>query len=164
MRYKVVPPVRDVALCREVAAALPLVPGTVEDCCTRIRDRTAVPSRDAAREWLTFCQALGLAAETDRGFHRVREEPDDDALADAFRENVFGAREVLAAAADGPTGAGTTVDEAFAALRERVPGWERAREEDWKAAWRERCRRLLAWGVVFGYVERDGDVYYRHQG
>jgi len=159
MRYKVVPPVRDLAFLRAVAGALPLVPGTVDDCCSRIVDRTDVAARDDAREWLTFCQALGLAAETERGYHRVRDDPDDAALADAFEERVFGAREVLDAATDG-----VTTEAAFADVRDLVPNWERARDEEWEKTWRERTRRLLDWATVLGHLEREGGVYRRPGG
>jgi len=155
MRYKIVPPVRSVAFLREAAETLPLVPGSVEDCCSRVRDGTAVTSRDEARAYLTFMQALGLVAETDRGFHRVREQPDDAALSEAFRDRVFGAREVLAAVAD----EALTADEAFAVLGEKIPRWERDRHEDWEAEWRERTERLLEWGVEFGPVVVDDGQY-----
>lgn len=157
MRYKVIPGPGDQNLLHAVSDAVPLVPGSVEDCCTRIRDRTAVPSREEAREWLTFCQALGLVAETDRGYHRVRDPPDDEALATAFEENVFGAREVLDAldTADGPL----DVSGAFEAVSHVVPRWERNRDPDWEIEWRGRVSRLLEWGVVFGHLERTGEGY-----
>lgn len=155
MRYKVVPAPRSVAFLRDVRAALPLVPGSVEDCCTRIRDRTDLQSRDRAREYLTFAQALGLAAEGERGFHRTREEPTDGELADRFRENVFGAREALDALDDGPK----TAAECFDVIRDVVPRWERDRHTDWEAQWRDVTRRLLEWGVAFGLLDRTGDEY-----
>jgi len=156
VRYKVVPPARDRAALVAVRDALPLVPGSVEDCCTRIRDRTDVPSRDAAREWLTFCQALGLASETDRGFHRVRGDPDAAELADRLLAGVFPARELRdALAADGLL----TPEAAFEAIRETVPRWERSRSVDWEAEWRERIAHLLDWFVVVGLAARDGDRY-----
>ena len=148
MRYKVVPEPRSLEGLLAARDALPLVPGTVEDCCTRIRDRTDVPSRDAARELLTFLQALGLAAETDRGFHRVRGEVAEADLRGAFLDNVFGASEVVdaLATADGPLGD----DDALAAVRDDVPTWERSRHQDWEREWRDRVTRLLDWAVVFG--------------
>ena len=156
VRYKVVPPVRDVAFLRAVAGAVPLVPGSVEDCCTRIRDRTEVPARDDAREWLTFCTALGLTAETDRGYHRVREGPDREALAGNFRERVLGAREVLSAVgAEGPL----EVEGALQAVRPVVPRWERSRHADWEAEWRERTARLLGWGAELGLLTRGEEGY-----
>ena len=159
MRYKVVPGPVDEDLLHAVSEAVPLVPGSVEDCCTRIRDRTGVPSREEAREWLTFCQALGLVDETDRGYYRVRDPPDGEALAAAFEDGVFGARELLDAldAADEPLDAAT----AFAAVRDRVPRWERDRDPDWEAEWHGRVRRLLEWGVAFGHLERADDGYQR---
>ncbi|SFR93797.1 hypothetical protein SAMN05216559_1376 [Halomicrobium zhouii] len=157
MRYKVVPEARSVAFLRDVQAALPLVPGTVEDCCSRIRDRTGLPSRDVAREYLTFAQALGLAAEGDRGFHRTREDPSEDDLADRFLEHVFGAREVVDALDEGSK----TVAETFEAMRDVVPRWERDRHTDWEAEWLDRTERLLEWAVEFGLVERSEDGYRR---
>ncbi|MFB6074812.1 MAG: hypothetical protein ABEJ89_07350 [Haloarculaceae archaeon] len=155
MRYKVVPEARSVAFLREARAAVPLVPGTVEDCCARIRDRTAVQSRDEARAYLTLLEALDLVAADERGYYRTRETHDDAALAAAFRERVFGARELLAAMADGPL----TPPAAFERLRESIPRWERHHHTDWEAEWRERTRRLLDWLVAFGLAERDGDRY-----
>lgn len=156
VRYKVVPEPRDVAFLFAVRDALPLVPGNVEDCCTRIRDRTDLPSREAAREWLTFCQALGLARETDRGFYRVRGDPSADELADRLVGGVFPARELLAALeTDGPL----TPDGAFDALRDRIPRWERSRDADWEAEWRERVAHLLEWCVVLGLAERVDGAY-----
>ncbi len=154
--YKVVPPARDVEAIFAVRDALPLVPGSVEDCCTRIRDRTAAPSRDAAREWLTFCQALGLVAETDRGFHRVRDGPESDALGERLLDGVFPARELRAVLdADGPL----RTDEAFAALRDEVPQWERSRSSNWENDWRERTGHLLEWFVVLDLAERTSEGY-----
>jgi hypothetical protein len=159
MRYKVAPEPADEDLLFAVRDAVPLVPGDVEDCCLRIADRTAVPSRDDAREWLTFCRALGLVANANRGYHRVRDDPDGDAVAENFAANVFGAKEVVDAleASDGPL----DVDAAFAALGPAVPSWERERHPDWEAEWRGRTRRLLAWAAVFGYAERVGEGTYR---
>lgn len=155
MRYKVVPEPRSVAFLRDVQSALPLVPGSVEDCCARIRDRTDLQSRDEAREYLTFVQALGLATEGDRGYSQVRDGPADDELGERFHEQVFGARETLQALADG---AGTAA-ECFEMARDTVPRWERERHVDWEAVWRDRTERLLAWAVEFGLVSRRDGTY-----
>jgi hypothetical protein len=157
MRYKVVPGPVDEDLLHAVREAVPLVPGSVEDCCTRIRDRTGVPSREKAREWLTFCQALGLVDETDRGYYRVRDPPDGEALAAAFEDGVFGARELLDVldTADDPLDPAAV----FEAVSDRVPRWERDRDPGWEAEWHDRVRRLLEWGVVFGYLDRTDDGY-----
>lgn len=156
MRYKVVPPARDRDFLLQVRDALALVPGSEADCCTRIRDRTAVESRADAREWLTFCQALGLVAETDGGYHRLRGDPDAEELADRLVENVFPTRELLATLeAEGPL----DPEAAFEALRDRIPRWERSRTADWEAEWRARIRHLLEWCVVFGLAERVDGAY-----
>jgi hypothetical protein len=157
MRYKIVPAPASYDLLVAARDAVPLVPGSLEDCCARIRDRTEVGSRDAAREWLTFLQALGLAAETTRGFHRVRDGPDRESLADAYLDSVFGARE----ARDALAGAGRplTAGEVFDRIRDTVPRWERDRRADWTAEWRRRTERLLDWGVVFGLAAVRTDGY-----
>lgn len=160
MRYKVVPEPRSVDALRAAADAVPLVPGSVEDCCTRVRDGTDLDSRDEARETLTFLQALGLVEESERGFYRVREERSPADLATAFRERVFGAQEVLAAVDDGPA----SVEDAFQEVRDVVPRWERDRRTDWEAIWRERTRRLLEWAVEFGLAERSDGEYRRGAG
>ncbi|WP_302081152.1 hypothetical protein [Salinibaculum rarum] len=159
MRYKVVPAPADRALLTDVHEALPLVPGSVEDCCTRIRDRTTVPSRDEAREWLTFATALGLVAETERGYHRVRNPPEPDRLVENFRENVFGVEEVLGALDD----AETPLDDsaAFESVRNLVPRWERNRYADWESEWTDKVRLRLAWSEAFGLVTRGDNGYER---
>jgi hypothetical protein len=157
MRIKIVPEPAGRDLLTEVHGALPLVPGSVEDCCTRIRDRTTVPSRDAAREWLTFAEALGLASETDRGFYRVRDPPAGDKLRTSFAKGVFPVSEVLAVLA----GADEALDAAavFDAVREEVPRWERSRHADWEGEWEDRLGRVLEWCVAFGLAERATGGY-----
>jgi len=158
MRYKVAPEPRDLDFLADAQRAVPLVPETVDDCCARLVDRTDVSSRDAAREYLTFLEALELVAETPRGYERERADPEQTALADAFERRVFGASELLGSV----RAAGSlTVDEAFDRLREHVPRWERERHADWEREWRERTERLLEWAVVFGLATRDTDRY-RH--
>ena len=156
MRYKIVPPARDRAFLETAQRAVPLVPGTVEDCCLRIVDDTDAPSRDAAREYLTFLQALELVDETDRGFERRRVSVEEADLADAFERRVFGARESLDALREGES---LTAEEAFERLREHVPRWERDRHTDWEAEWRERTERLLEWSATFDLAVREGDRY-----
>ncbi|MHB9285557.1 hypothetical protein ACKVMT_00785 [Halobacteriales archaeon Cl-PHB] len=157
MRYKVVPPVRDVAFLYDASEALPIVPDSVEDCCTRIRDGTDLPSRDVAREFLTFMEALGLAREAERGYHRVRDPPAAEALPARFRERVYAVDEMLEAleAAEEPVDPHAVFDE----VRDVVPRWERDRHADWAAVWTDRVERLLEWAVVFGLVERTDEGY-----
>src|SRR6056297_3839920 len=147
MRYKVAPDPED---GRDTLAAahraVPLVPGSTDDCCARLQSRLDLTTREDAREWLAFLDALGLATETDRGYERVQTDPDADAVGTAFREHVFGAREILNAlgAAEAPVTAG----EAFAEIRPIVPTWERNRHDDWEQVWRERTSRLLEWAAL----------------
>jgi hypothetical protein len=154
VRYKVVPEPRDRETLEVVHETLPLVPDSVEECCIRTVDRTTVRSRDAAREWVTFLRALGLAERTPRGFRRVRTDVDREALAGTFRRRVFGAREVLAALDDAGE---LTPDGAFDHLWPAVPAWERDRHTDPEAEWRERTRRLLEWARILGLVTGDGN-------
>lgn len=167
-RFKPVPPPpEDLGTVAAARRAVPLVPGTEADCCARIQSRLELPARDDARAWLTFLRALGLVRETRAGFARVRDdgEPvagdgplEEDVLAAAFRERVFGAREVLAAldAADGPASS----EAVFERVRGAVPEWERRRDPSgWEDRWRERVRRLLAWAALLGLAERVGSGY-----
>ncbi|MFB6309296.1 MAG: hypothetical protein ABEH35_08200 [Haloarculaceae archaeon] len=158
MRYKIVPEPRSIERLRAAADAVPLVPGSVEDCCTRIRDETDVASRDEARELLTFLQALGLVAESERGFHRVRDDRSRAELVAAFRKRVFGAEEILTALEE-RTGKPQDSDQVFEFLRASVPQWERDRHTDWEAEWRERTARLLEWSVRLGLAERAEGGY-----
>jgi len=159
MRYKVAPGPAEYDLLVAAAEALPLVPGDAEDCCARIRDRTPIPARDEAREWLTFLQALGLAVETDRGFHRVRNPPDREQLAGAFPEHVYGVRELLGALESADRG--LSAAETFERVRDIVPRWERDRDPDWEDTWTTRVRSLLDWAVVFGHAEVAPEGYRR---
>lgn len=158
MRYKVAPdPPADREGLARAQRAVPRVPGSEDDCCTRLRERLGLPTRDDGREWLTFLDGLGLATETDRGYRRTDRDPDADAVATAFRERVFGARELLDALA--ATDGSLTAEEGFAALREIVPTWERNRHDDWERLWRQRAHRLLDWAVLLGLATRADEGY-----
>ncbi|MFW5934446.1 MAG: hypothetical protein ACOCQL_01195 [Halolamina sp.] len=139
----------------DAQSAVPLVPGSENDCCARLMRREGYESRDVARSWLTFLRALELAEATDTGFKRTDREPTPDHVRAAFRERVFGARETLDVleAADEPLGAAA----AFDRLRETVPGWERHRRRSWVDHWRDRTERLLDWLVLLDLADRvDG--------
>ncbi|WP_225917783.1 hypothetical protein [Halobaculum rubrum] len=165
MKFKLVPePPETVAFVADAQAAVPLVPGSEDDCCARLMRRLGFRSRDVARTWLTFLRALGLAEETDDGFKRLRADPTPEHLRGQFLAGVYGAGDVAdALLAAGPAGDsdgdadGLTVDEAFAAFVDRVPNWERFRTSDWESVWRERVERHLRWFVLLDLAEeRDG--------
>lgn len=155
MRVKHVPPapasLETLAAARQ---AIPLVPGGEADCCARIMDRLEVPSRDRARVWLTFLRGLGLVEAGPNGFVRTREDVD---LSGAFRDGVYGAREVievLEAEAD-PVPADTVLE------RFPIPEWERRRYQDSEAVWGDRIRNLLDWLVLLGEARRTDAGYIR---
>jgi len=155
MRFKLLPePPDSLDLVADAQRAVPLVPGTEDDCCARLMRRLDFPSRDVARTWLTFLRALELAAETPSGFVRESTEPTPEGIRTAFRERVYGAREVLDSLDSEPK----TLDEVFAAFEERVPVWETHRAAgDWRDVWRERVERILGWAVLLDLAaERDG--------
>lgn len=157
-RKSLPPPPADLATLRAAQAAVPLVPGTVEDCCARLQNRLDLPGRDVAATWLDFLRGLGLATEQSSGFVRSRATPDDDAIAEAFLDTVYGAEAALATLeADGPLDV-AAVAERTGAL---APGWERRKHgSDWPAVWRERTADLLDWLVLLGLAERT-DAGYR---
>jgi hypothetical protein len=161
LRFKVVPEPRPLSFVRDAAAVLPLVPNSEDDCCARLMADAGLPSRDVAREWITFLRALGLVAESDGRYYRTRADPDDAALARAFRERVHPVEDLLAtleeAAAAGETP--LTPEESYERVRERVPQWERSRRTDWEDVWLGRTERALAWAETFGFVESDGEGY-----
>ncbi|WP_227353710.1 hypothetical protein [Haladaptatus salinisoli] len=160
MKFKLVPEAPDdLALLADAQRAVPLVPGTEDDCCARLMERLDFPSRDVARTWLTFLRALGLAEETQSGFVRVRRDVDRDELADAFETRVYGVSAVLDRLDDSDP---LSTEAAFEEFRGEIPTWERhkdpSRVED---VWRERVENLLDWAVLFGLAERTDEGYRR---
>lgn len=159
MRRKSLPPPPDaLSALRAAHGAVPLVPGTEADCCARIQGRLDLASRDDAAAWLDFLRGLGLAEEGPSGFTRVRIEPDDAVLADAFLDGVLGAREVrdvLAATSE-------ALDAATIAERtdHLVTSWERQRHgAEWQAVWQDRTADLLDWLVLLDLAEQTDDGY-----
>lgn len=161
VRFKIVPPVPDsLDALAAVRGAVPRVPRPEEDCCARVVGAGVTGARDEASEWLTFARALGLVAESDRGYRRAAAfDPDDPGdratLRERFRERVYAAEELLSvlAAAEEPV----APDAAFDRLRDRVPAWERRHHGDAEAVWRERVERLLGWATLLGLAARvDG--------
>jgi len=156
MRYKPVPEPRSLEAVGEIQAALPLVPESTEDCCVRLQERTAVPDRDSAREWLPFLVALELADERDGSYYRERRDPDRERLAANYEERVYGVRETMGALRRRES---ATAGELFEATAEIVPQWERNRRPEWEAAWRERTGRVLEWGTILGLLTETEDRY-----
>ncbi|MFC5366889.1 hypothetical protein [Salinirubrum litoreum] len=159
MKFKLVPPAPDsLDFVRQAQQAVPLVPGSEDDCCARLLRRTGLPARDDARTWLTFLRALELATETDAGFKRLSQEPTPEQLRDAFVRRVFGVEELLATLreAEDPI----TTEEAFARLRERVPQWEHYKNPtEWKDIWQERTGDLLDWLVLLNAAVETDEGY-----
>jgi hypothetical protein len=159
VKFKLVPPAPETLdFVRQAQQAVPLVPGSEDDCCARLMARTGLPARDDARTWLTFLRALELATETDSGFRRLPREPTPDHLRDALTRRVFGAEELLAAGrdAEGPI----TAAAAFARLRERVPQWEHYKNPtEWEDIWRARTGDLLDWLVLLDVAAETDDGY-----
>ncbi|WP_255195177.1 hypothetical protein [Halorarius litoreus] len=158
MKFKVVPPAPDsLDRLEAVWKGVPIVPDAEESCCARLMQDAAVPAQDEAKEWLTFCRALGLAEEGPRGYSRVRGAFDPDALATRFTEHVYAADEALAVLADADDP--LAPDAVFDRLRDRVPAWERQRSTDWTETWTERTARILAWAALFGLAAERPNGY-----
>lgn len=158
MRFKPLPsPPADLEAVAAAQRAVPLVPGTEDDCCARLMRRREFPSRDVARTWLTFLRALDLAAETDEGFVRTDRDPTPEHLRTSFVDRVFGVRETLTVLreANDPV----TATAAFARLREIVPHWERHKRRSWEDDWVARVADTLDWLVLVGLAERTADGY-----
>jgi hypothetical protein len=158
VRLKPVPePPAAVDDLRELQRAVPLVPGSTDDCCARLRDRCALRDRQTANDWLAFLRALGLVRETPRGFVRADAEPTPELVREGLREGVLLAPEALAALRAATPAEPLTPDALFEATRESVPRHDRARDPDWEATWRDRAARLLEWFALVDLAERvDG--------
>ena len=159
MRYKVAPPARSLEFLGEARGAVPLVPDDEADCCRAIQRATDITDRERAREYLTFLRALGLVAESERGYYRTQDDFDPEALATACRERVFLVAELLETVDTSPR----TVEEAFEGIREEVPRWERERHADWEGVWQTRVGHLLSWAVLFGLCTVENGRFERTQ-
>jgi len=154
MRLKPVPePPDDLDDLREYQRAVPLVPGSTDDCCVRLRDRRDLPDRQTANDWLAFLRALGLVEETPRGFVRTDAEPTAERVREGLRESVLLVPETLSALRAASPADPLTSDDVFAATRESVPRHDRARDPEWEATWRERADRLLGWLALVDLAE-----------
>ena len=160
MRLKPVPePPPTLAELSAFQQAVPLVPGSTDDCCARLRDRRDLPNRQRANDWLAFLRTLGLVRETPRGFVRTDAEPTAERVRKGLREGVLFVPEALSLLRSASSAGPVTADALFAATRESVPRHDRARDVDWERTWRDRADRLLRWLALVDLaapVERDG--------
>ncbi|MCU4754397.1 hypothetical protein OB919_20885 [Halobacteria archaeon AArc-curdl1] len=165
MQFKLVPKAPEsVAYLETVQAAVPLVPGTEDDCCARIMRQTDISPRDEARTWLTFLRALELATEGPSGFHRVRGRPaptdpaEFSRLRESFSTRVYGVDRILTIleAADEPLSA----DAVFDRFRESIPQYEQHKHRNrLREIWGERVARILEWAVLFDLAKKGSDGY-----
>ncbi|MBP1921433.1 hypothetical protein J2751_000422 [Halorubrum alkaliphilum] len=154
MRLKPVPePPTDLDALDAFRRAVPLVPGSEDDCCARLRDRRDLADRQAANDWLAFLRALGLARETPRGFVRSDAAATPELVREGLRDGVLLVPETLALLRDASTEEPVTPASLFAATRESVPRHDRARDPKWEATWRERADRLLRWLALVNLAE-----------
>lgn len=160
MRFKHVPRApEDVDRVFEARQAVPLVPDTQDDCCTRLMERVGFPARDEAAKWLTFLRALGLVAEHERGYARTREDVRPEVLADRFLDGVYLAPAVrdAVANADEPLSAAAVFD----AVASEVPQYERNKyPTNWREVWGDTVAHELDWLVLFGELEATDDGRY----
>ncbi|RAW45591.1 hypothetical protein DQW50_08580 [Halorubrum sp. 48-1-W] len=160
MRLKPVPePPAELAELSAFQRAVPLVPGSTDDCCARLRDRRDLPNRQRANDWLAFLRTLGLVRETPRGFVRTDADPTRERVREGLREGVLFVPEALSLLRSASPAEPVTADALFAATRESVPRHDRARDVDWERTWRDRADRLLRWLALVDLavpVERGG--------
>jgi hypothetical protein len=155
VRYKSLPRPRDLDHLRDIHAAVSADPEATDDCCARLCAVEEVHDRDAAREWLPFLTALGLVSRGDAGYHRL-DWRNRAQLAESFRENVLGARELLTVIeTDGPI----SIERLFVnpRIRDAVATRTAGRDEgvDQHRAVKFRVKRLLGWSEVFGSITRN---------
>ncbi|WP_200531916.1 hypothetical protein [Halorubrum sp. LN27] len=154
MRLKPVPePPDELDDLRAFQRAVPLVPGSTDDCCARLRERRGLSDRQTANDWLAFLRALGLARETPRGFVRTDAEPTPELVREGLQEGVLLVPEALSALRAASAADPLTPDDLFAATRESVPRHDRARDPNWEATWRGRADRLLRWLALVDLAE-----------
>lgn len=143
-----------VAYVADVQNAVPLVPGTEDDCCARLQRRRGFPSRDVSRTWLTFLRAIDLADETDDGFRRRRTDLTVESLRSGLLDGVLGAAEIAAELIETDAERPLRTDDGFDAVEDLIPRWERTRTDDWESVWRGRVERILDWFDALGLAER----------
>ncbi len=160
MRLKPVPePPERLDELRTLQRAVPLVPGSTDDCCARLRDRCELADRHVANDWLAFLRTLGLVRETPRGFVRADADPTPERVRTGLREGVLLAPEAIAALRTASPADPLTPAALFEATRESVPRHDRARDPEWETSWRARADRLLRWLALVDLAALvDGDT------
>lgn len=146
MRLKPLPePPGSLSVLAEYQRAVPLVPGSEDDCCARLRDRSGLADRDVANDWLALLRALGLVEETPRGFRRTDADPTVERVRRGLREEVLFAPAAVDRLRTATPAEPVTADDLFASIRESVPRHDRFRDPNWETTWRERSGRLFRW-------------------
>ena len=149
MRLKRVPePPADLNALAAHQRAVPLVPGDVDDCCIRLRDRRGLGDRQTANDWLAFLRTLDLVRETSRGFVRADVDPTADVVRQGLKNGVLHVPAALDLLREATSTTPVTPESLFAATREDVPRHDRARDPSWEQTWTDRANRLLRWLVL----------------
>ncbi|MFC6754123.1 hypothetical protein [Halorubrum tibetense] len=163
MRLKPLPePPASLGALADLQRAVPLVPGTTDDCCARLRERRGLPDRQTANDWLALLRVLGLVRATPRGFVRTEADPTPKRVREGLREGVLLVPETLSLLRDASGTTPVTPASLFAATRESVPRHDRARDPNWEGSWRNRADRLLRWLALVDLAEpvSDADAAY----
>lgn len=143
MRYKLVPPVRDVETLDSVWTRLPSRPTPETDCCARIAGGTTALDRDEARTWLVFLQALGCVETSDGAFYRSKRPSTHGDLGKEFERHVLGVSEIRALLEESPET--VAPEEIEHRLDDAIV--DRLDRTDDPSAY---VARLLGWGVELG--------------
>jgi len=158
MRFKWVPePPATIGQLTAIHRAIPLVPATESTCLQRLVDReTAIDSREAANQWLTFLRAIDAIERTPRGYRRQHTELTAAELHTRVLDRIYGARELheVLAAADQPMDIETIVDRGA-----DLPTWEQYHHTDHQQVHRRRQRRLAEWFVLCEVAEKTAPGY-----
>ena len=140
MRFKPVPePPASLAELDAVRKAVPSEPDPDADCCGLVRAELGLDERSQAADWLTFLRALGLVEERSGMYVESGERVDREQLAEAFRNHVYGAEEML----DTLDSPGEPLDTDDAVIRTRTQRLDP-----------QHVQRLLGWAVLLGLAEQ----------
>lgn len=156
VRYTLVPEARGWTFLDDVHGAVPESPEGVEDCCGHIQARTSIPSREHAREWLVFLEALDCVDNEPAGYSRSEKPQDPQSLAEPFETNLFGVREILAilAGESDPLTDRAVAEGIDESVRTRLDGGAGTHDSAGDAV-----ERRLGWAQLFGLVSRHDGHY-----